>query len=71
MNYYAGLLLVDTFSKKLAIVPMSTKSAEDIVAAMQKGFAEMGGAPKMIYCDADSGIMASETRKFLNEQRWW
>ncbi len=69
VEYYAGLILVDTFSKKLTIVPMPTKSAEDIINAFKKGFADTGGPPRMIYCDADSGIMAAETRKFLEENR--
>lgn len=69
VDYYAGLILVDSFSKKVAIVPMATKSAEDIIAAFKRGFAEMGGPPKMIYCDADSGIMAAETRKFLEDHK--
>ena len=69
VGYYAGLMLVDSFSKKAAIVPMVSKSAEDIIAAFNKGFAEMGGKPRMIYCDADSGIMAAETRKFLMDEK--
>ena len=31
VEYYAGLMLADPFSKKLTIAPMPTKSAEDII----------------------------------------
>ena len=48
---------------------MATKSAEDIVAAFRRGFAEMGGPPSMIYCDADSGILAAEVRKFVEDSK--
>ena len=44
---------------------MSSKSAGDIIAAVKKGFVAVGGEPKLLHCDADSGTLATETRKAL------
>ena len=69
VDYYAGLMLVDSFSKKVSIVSMVSKSAEGIAAAFKKGFVEMGNEPQLIYCDADRGILANETRKVFTDQK--
>ena len=46
------LLAVDTFSKRLAVVPIPNKTTATIQSALNKALEEMGGKPGMICSDA-------------------
>ena len=37
VDYSAGLLVVDTFSKKIAVVPLERKTGDDLRPALEKG----------------------------------
>ncbi|MFM7980556.1 MAG: hypothetical protein ACKPKO_14685, partial [Candidatus Fonsibacter sp.] len=43
LDYVAGLLVVDTFSKKIAVVPIYGNNKDDLGAALEKAFRRMGG----------------------------
>ena len=61
---------MDTFGKL-------SKSADDVTAALREGLEKMDGQPRMIYCDADNGIVANEARALRRSEgghacpRWW
>ena len=58
-EYQIALLLIDTFSKFMAIVPVKNKLADDILEAIKKGITNMGGKPEVIYSD-DEGSFNSK-----------
>ena len=45
-KYNAGLLVVDTFSKKIAVVPVEGKKAGDLGDALKKAFGNEGVSRK-------------------------
>ena len=67
-KYNAGLLVVDTFSKKIAVVPIEGKKAGDLDDALKKAFEQMRGKPEMLYPDAEPGLTSNMTQKWLREQ---
>ena len=69
VDYVAGLLVVDTFSKKIAVVPIEGKNKEDLRAALEKAFRRMGGKPEMLYTDAEPGLTSNETQSWLMRQK--
>ena len=69
VDYVAGLLVVDTFSKKIAVVPIEGKNKEDLGAALEKAFRRMGGKPEMLYTDAEPGLTSNETQSWLMKQK--
>ena len=69
VDYAAGLLVVDTFSKKIAVVPIEGKNKEDLGAALEKAFRRMGGKPEMLYTDAEPGLTSNETQSWLMRQK--
>ncbi|MFM7987319.1 MAG: hypothetical protein ACKPKO_49195, partial [Candidatus Fonsibacter sp.] len=42
VEYSAGLLVVYTFSKKIAVVPIRRKTGDDLRPALEKAFAQLG-----------------------------
>ena len=69
VDYVAGLLVVDTFSKKIAVVPIEGKNKEDLGAALEKAFKRMGGKPEMLYTDAEPGLTSNETQSWPMKQK--
>ena len=69
VDYVAGLLVVDTFSKKIAVVPIEGKNKEDLGAALDKAFKQMGGKPEMLYTDAEPGLRLNQTQSWLKRQK--
>ena len=59
------LMVVDTFSKRMAHEPLANNQAPAIVKSFEAAFEEMGGNPKSIYSDAEGGIVAKQTKKWL------
>ena len=68
-KYSAGLLVADTFSKKIAVVPIEQKTKEDLGAALVKAFERMGGNPEMLYTDAEPGLTSKQAQSWLKEKR--
>ena len=62
------LMVVDTFSKRMAHEPLESNQAPDIVNGFKTAFKEMGGNPKSIYSDAEGGIVANTTKKWLKKE---
>lgn len=67
-NFDAGLLVVDTFSKKLAVVPMVDKTTPAIIAAMETAFERLGGKPRMLYTDAEGSLTSNGVRDWLKDE---
>ena len=61
VKYSAGLLVVDTFSKKIAVVPIEGETAGDLRPALKQAFRKMGDKPEMLYTGAESGLTANAT----------
>ena len=68
-KYSAGLLVVDTFSKKIAVVPIENKTVANLLPALERAFRKLGDKPEMLYTDAESGLTANATRKWLNTKQ--
>ena len=68
MEYSAGLLVVDTFSKKIAVVPLKRKTGDDLRPALEKAFEQMGKKPEMVYTDAEAGLTGTKTQELFSEE---
>jgi hypothetical protein len=69
-EFNAGLLVVDSFSKRLAVEPLRDKTIGSLKAALLKAFKTLGGKPKMLYTDAETALTSNEIQDWLaNEER--
>ena len=68
VEYSAGLLVVDTFSKKIAVVPLNRKTGGNLRIALDKAFEQLGRKPEMLYTDAEAGLTGKQTQEWLREK---
>ena len=64
-EFNAGLLVVDSFSKRLAVEPLRDKTIGSLKAALLKAFDTLGGKPKMLYTDAETALTSNEIQDWL------
>jgi hypothetical protein len=55
-EFNAGLLVADSFSKRLVVEPLRDKTIASLQAALTKAFEELGGKPKMLYANAETAL---------------
>ena len=67
-TYRIGLLLIDVFSRKAAVVPIASKQPADITAGIMEGLNKMGGKPKFIYSD-DEGSSIPKILLFFSRTK--
>ena len=68
-NGHPMLMVVDTFSKRMAVEPLNNKQGPSIRKGFKAAFQEMGGPPKSIYTDAEGAITSNKTKNWLAEQK--
>ena len=68
-EYESGLLVVDTFTKMIAVVPMKERNWETIRPALEKAFRKLGGKPHAIYSDAEAALTSDEAAGYFHEQK--
>ena len=67
-EYESGLLVVDTFSKKIVVVPMKDRYWTTIKLALEKAFRELGGKPVSIYSDAEAAMTGKAAQQWFRQQ---
>ena len=67
-EYESGLLVVDTFSKKIAVIPMKNRDWTTIRKALEEAFRRLGGKPGSIYSDAESAMTSGPAKAWFAEQ---
>ena len=67
-EYESGLLVVDTFSKKVAVVPMKNRNWDSIRPALERAFGRLGGKPHSIYSDAEASMTKPEAQTWFRQQ---
>ena len=62
------MVFCDVFSRRIWIEPVEDKQTRDIIDALERGFRQMGGKPKVLYSDREGGIMSTVTQGYLEGQ---
>jgi hypothetical protein len=68
-SFDAGLMVVDSFSKKMAVVPMVNKTNPAIIAGLETAFERLGGKPKMLYTDAEGALTSNAVQAWLQREK--
>jgi len=63
------LVMIDTFTKYAAAIPLSSRDKADVIAGMLEGFTKMGHKPKMLYTDGEGALRSNLFEEFCNEQK--
>jgi len=67
-EYESGLLVVDTFSKKLAVEPMKNRNWDTIKPALERAFNRLDGKPGSIYSDAEAAMTSKAAQDWFRQQ---
>ena len=67
-EYESGLLVVDTFSKKIAVVPMKNRDWPTLRVSLEAAFRRLGGKPASIYSDAEAALTSHEAQDYFRQQ---
>ena len=62
------LMMVDTFSKRMAVEPVDEKKAKYVKQGFINAFEKMGGEPKSIYTDAEGAITSNAIKDWLTQR---
>ena len=67
-DYKIGLMVIDTFSKYMTVVPLKSKQPPDMLEALKTAFENMGKKPKDIYSDDEGSLNSKLLQDYLREQ---
>jgi hypothetical protein len=67
-EYESGLLVVDTFSKKIVVLPMKNRNWETIEPTLEIAFNRLGGKPGSIYSDAEAAMTGKAAQQWFRQQ---
>lgn len=59
-EYPFGLSMIDVFSKYAVVIPMKERNAQHIMAAILKGFKDIGKQPEILYTDTEGALMQKD-----------
>ena len=67
-KYRIGLVLIDVFSRKAAMVPIASKHPADITAGIMEALNKMGGKPKLKYSHDEGSLNTQDLFDFFKEE---
>ena len=67
-KYKVGLLMIDAFSKYMAVIPIMSKSEGDIAAGILEAFVLMKATPEILYTDDEKSLSSDLFKKYFEEK---
>ena len=67
-KFNVGAIMIDVFSRFMAVVPIKNKNEANIASGILEGFNKMGGKPKILYTDDEGALQKEAIQKYLNEE---
>jgi len=64
-----GLLVVDIFTKFVAVVPLENKAGPSLLSGLRKIMHTMGGEPETLYSDEEGGLDTPDVQAWLNRKK--
>lgn len=64
-EYETGLMVVDIFTKQMAVVPMKTRNWPELKKSLEAAFRRLGGKPASIYSDAEAALTSKEAQEYF------
>ena len=59
-DYPFGLSMIDVFSKYATVIPLKERNSKHVMAAILKGFKDIGKQPEILYTDEEGALMQKE-----------
>ena len=67
-KFRVGMIMIDVFSKFMAIVPIKSKEPPDVLAGIMEGIQKMGGKPQRFYSDEEGSLNSGVVKEYLDKE---
>ena len=67
-KFRIGLVMIDVFSKYLAVVPIKSKQPPDVLAGIMEAQHEMGKPPQRYYSDEEGSLNSKVVKEYLDKE---
>jgi hypothetical protein len=67
-EYQQALMMIDTFSKFMTIIPLKFKQADDVLEGIKKGIQQMGKKPEVIYSDDEGSFNSKQAQEYYEKE---
>ena len=67
-KFRVGLIMVDVFSKFMAVVAIKSKDPPDVLAGIMEGIQKMGGKPQRFYSDEEGSLTGKVVNEYLEKE---
>lgn len=67
-NYRVGMIIIDTFSRYMVIIPIKSKGEGDVAAGLIEGLNKFDKRPKIIYSDDEKALSTDAIQKYLKDE---
>lgn len=66
-DFRVGMLMIDIFSKYMAVVPIKSKKEGDVASGLIECLHKMGGKPQILYTDGETALNTDAIQTYLKE----
>ena len=67
-KFKVGLIMIDVFSKFMAVVAIKSKDPPDVLAGIMEGIQKMGGKPQRFYSDEEGSLAGKVVIEYLQKE---
>ena len=67
-NYRVGMIIIDTFSRYMVIIPIKSKGEGDVAAGLIEGLNKFEKRPQIIYSDDEKALSTDAIQKYLKDE---
>ena len=66
-KFKIGLIMIDSFSKYLTVIPLLSKDEANVASGVLEGFEQMKHKPKFLYTDDESALSKPDMKQYFDD----
>ena len=67
-KFRVGMIMIDVFSKFMAVMAIKSKEPPDVLAGIMEGIQKMGGRPQRFYSDEEGSLNSGVVKEYLDKE---
>ena len=67
-KFRVGMIMIDVFSKLMAVMAIKSNKPPDVLAGVMKGIQKMGGKPQRFYSDEEGSLNSGVVKEYLDKE---
>ena len=66
-KYKIGMIMIDSFSKYMTVIPIVSKNEENVAAGLLEGLEQMKNKPKFLYTDDEAALSKPDMKQYFED----